>query len=274
MTTPAPSEQDSVVIFDTTLRDGEQSPGATMTHEEKLEVAELLDAMGVDVIEAGFPIASEGDFHAVHEIAKRVKNAAVCEVARKARGSSTSRRRRSGRLRANANITFISTSPVTPEVEAAGPDPPGPSTRWAVVLGLPCAQLHRPASSGPARTTNAPSMISSAAASRPRSRPAPPRSTFPAPSLLDPRKNISGSSRCTRPRAQCRPGALLRALSRRSRHGGGDSLAAVPPGIVQSIPAPSTASASGPATLRSKRLLMAMKSATTCCRNTRTGIDL
>ena len=70
MTAPAQSEKDRVVIFDTTLRDGEQSPGATMTHEEKLEVAELLDQMGVDIIEAGFPIASEGDFAAVHEIGR------------------------------------------------------------------------------------------------------------------------------------------------------------------------------------------------------------
>ena len=70
------------LIFDTTLRDGEQSPGATMTHEEKLEVAELLDEMGVDIIEAGFPIASDGDFAAVHEIAKRTKNAVVCGLAR------------------------------------------------------------------------------------------------------------------------------------------------------------------------------------------------
>ena len=62
---PAKSDKDRVVIFDTTLRDGEQWPGATMTHEEKLEVAELLDTMGVDIIEAGFPIASEGDFAAV-----------------------------------------------------------------------------------------------------------------------------------------------------------------------------------------------------------------
>ena len=58
------ADKDRVVIFDTTLRDGEQSPGATMTHEEKLEIAELLDDMGVDIIEAGFPIASEGDFKA------------------------------------------------------------------------------------------------------------------------------------------------------------------------------------------------------------------
>src|SRR5438552_653474 len=82
MAAPAKSEQDRVVIFDTTLRDGEQCPGATMTHEEKLEVAELLDQMGVDVIEAGFPIASEGDFAAVGEIAKRTRNAVVCGLSR------------------------------------------------------------------------------------------------------------------------------------------------------------------------------------------------
>jgi 2-isopropylmalate synthase len=78
------SEKDRVLIFDTTLRDGEQCPGATMTHEEKLEVAELLDTMGVDVIEAGFPIASDGDFAAVHEIAKRTKKAVICGLARAA----------------------------------------------------------------------------------------------------------------------------------------------------------------------------------------------
>jgi 2-isopropylmalate synthase len=76
------AEADHVLIFDTTLRDGEQCPGATMTHEEKLEVAEMLDTMGVDVIEAGFPIASDGDFAAVHEIAKRSKKAVICGLAR------------------------------------------------------------------------------------------------------------------------------------------------------------------------------------------------
>ena len=76
------TEMDRVRIFDTTLRDGEQSPGASMTLEEKMEVADLLDEMGVDIIEAGFPIASNGDFEAVSEIAKRVKNATVCGLAR------------------------------------------------------------------------------------------------------------------------------------------------------------------------------------------------
>ncbi len=71
-----------VLIFDTTLRDGEQSPGATMTHAEKLEIAALLDEMGVDIIEAGFPIASEGDFNAVSEIAKNTVNSTICGLSR------------------------------------------------------------------------------------------------------------------------------------------------------------------------------------------------
>ena len=74
--------QDKVLIFDTTLRDGEQSPGATMSHSEKLEIASLLDEMGVDIIEAGFPIASEGDFKAVAEIAMNSKNSVICGLSR------------------------------------------------------------------------------------------------------------------------------------------------------------------------------------------------
>ena len=77
---------DKIIIFDTTLRDGEQCPGATMTLEEKLEVADLLDEMGVDVIEAGFPIASNGDFEAVSLIAERVDNAVVAGLSRAAPG--------------------------------------------------------------------------------------------------------------------------------------------------------------------------------------------
>jgi len=76
------AHQDRVVIFDTTLRDGEQSPGATMTHDEKLEIAEMLDEMGVDIIEAGFPIASEGDFEAVSDISRQARNAVICGLAR------------------------------------------------------------------------------------------------------------------------------------------------------------------------------------------------
>jgi 2-isopropylmalate synthase len=71
-----------VIIFDTTLRDGEQSPGASMNLEEKKRIAAVLEEMGVDVIEAGFPIASNGDFEAVREIARKVKTSSVAGLAR------------------------------------------------------------------------------------------------------------------------------------------------------------------------------------------------
>ena len=106
------AEQDRVYIFDTTLRDGEQSPGASMTLEEKLQIAELLDAMGVDVIEAGFPIASNGDFESVSEVAKLMKNAQVCGLAR-AGAKDIDRAADAVKHAKNPRIhTFISTSPV------------------------------------------------------------------------------------------------------------------------------------------------------------------
>src|ERR1700728_4044699 len=75
-------ETNRVRIFETTLRDGEQSPGASMNMVEKLEMARALAALGVDIIEAGFPIASVGDFEAVRAIAAEVTGSAVCGVAR------------------------------------------------------------------------------------------------------------------------------------------------------------------------------------------------
>ena len=106
------ASSDRVLIFDTTLRDGEQCPGATMTFEEKLEVADLLDELGVDIIEAGFPIASDGDFEAVTAIAKRIKNATVAGLARAGmkdidRAGEAVKFAKRGRIH-----TFISTSPV------------------------------------------------------------------------------------------------------------------------------------------------------------------
>ncbi|HWJ88546.1 MAG TPA: 2-isopropylmalate synthase [Pelagibacterium sp.] len=108
----AQTNTDRVYIFDTTLRDGEQSPGATMTLEEKLQVAEILDTMGVDIIEAGFPIASNGDFEAVSTIAKRSKNAVIAGLARAIpadidRAGEAVRFARRGRIH-----TFVSTSPI------------------------------------------------------------------------------------------------------------------------------------------------------------------
>jgi 2-isopropylmalate synthase len=111
-TTNDTAPADRVLIFDTTLRDGEQCPGATMTLEEKLEIADLLDTMGVDIIEAGFPIASEGDFHAVAEIARRVKRATVAGLSRAAH-KDIDRAAEAVRHAVRPRIhTFISTSPV------------------------------------------------------------------------------------------------------------------------------------------------------------------
>lgn len=76
------TEQEQIIIFDTTLRDGEQSPGAAMTKEEKIRIARQLEKLGVNVIEAGFAAASPGDFDAIHEIAKIIKNSTVCSLAR------------------------------------------------------------------------------------------------------------------------------------------------------------------------------------------------
>ncbi len=106
------SNPERVYIFDTTLRDGEQSPGASMTLDEKIQVAELLDAMGVDIIEAGFPIASPGDYEAVSEVARCVENAIVCGLSRA--GEKDIRRAADALKPAKrARIhTFISTSPV------------------------------------------------------------------------------------------------------------------------------------------------------------------
>src|SRR5476651_2000400 len=71
-----------LIVFDTTLRDGEQSPGASMNLSEKLEIAHALADLGVDIIEAGFPIASPGDFEAVQMIARQVPGPVICGLAR------------------------------------------------------------------------------------------------------------------------------------------------------------------------------------------------
>src|SRR5437016_12778597 len=79
------SESDRVLIFDTTLRDGEQSPGISLNKTEKLEIAHQLARLGVDVIEAGFPITSPGDFESVEAIAREVDGPVICGLARTAK---------------------------------------------------------------------------------------------------------------------------------------------------------------------------------------------
>ncbi|WP_337997371.1 2-isopropylmalate synthase [Oleispirillum naphthae] len=106
-------DADRVIIFDTTLRDGEQSPGASMNLEEKLRVAEALEAMGVDVIEAGFPVASTGDFEAVKAIAERSSGASViCGLSRATKGDIARCAEAVKPAQRQRIHTFISTSPL------------------------------------------------------------------------------------------------------------------------------------------------------------------
>ena len=101
-----------IKIFDTTLRDGEQSPGASMSLDEKLQIAEIFDEMGVDIIEAGFPIASNGDFESVKEVSKLIKNVQVCGLSR-AGQKDIDRAAEALKFAKYPRIhTFISTSPV------------------------------------------------------------------------------------------------------------------------------------------------------------------
>lgn len=105
-------DQNRVIIFDTTLRDGEQSPGASMNLDEKLRIAVNLEEMGVDVIEAGFPIASNGDFEAVREVARRIETASVAGLARAARKDIDRAWEALAGARRPRIHTFISTSPL------------------------------------------------------------------------------------------------------------------------------------------------------------------
>jgi 2-isopropylmalate synthase len=106
------SQKEQLVIFDTTLRDGEQSPGASMTKEEKVRIARALEKLRVDVIEAGFPIASSGDFEAVRAVASVIKDSTVCGLARAIDRDID----RAGEALAEAESarihTFIATSPI------------------------------------------------------------------------------------------------------------------------------------------------------------------
>ncbi len=104
--------QDKLIIFDTTLRDGEQSPGASMTKDEKVRIAKALERMKVDIIEAGFPIASPGDFEAVHQVAEVIQDSTVCGLARALdkdidRAAAALKPARSSRIH-----TFLATSPI------------------------------------------------------------------------------------------------------------------------------------------------------------------
>lgn len=101
-----------LIIFDTTLRDGEQSPGASMTLDEKVRIAKLLEMLKVDIIEAGFPISSEGDFQSVMAVAKTIKDSSVCGLAR-AKKIDIERAAEAIRPAPRKRLhTFIATSPI------------------------------------------------------------------------------------------------------------------------------------------------------------------
>lgn len=104
--------QEKLVIFDTTLRDGEQSPGASMTQDEKVRIAKMLEKMRVDVIEAGFAIASNGDFEAVKAVANAVKDSSVCSLARAVHGDIDRAAEALKGAVAPRIHTFIATSPI------------------------------------------------------------------------------------------------------------------------------------------------------------------
>jgi 2-isopropylmalate synthase len=106
------SNKDRVIIFDTTMRDGEQSPGASMSLEEKIQIARVFDELGIDIIEAGFPIASPGDFEAVSEVSKILKNSIPAGLSRhsvKDIDRAYEALKHAPRFRIH---TFISTSPL------------------------------------------------------------------------------------------------------------------------------------------------------------------
>ena len=104
--------KEKLIIFDTTMRDGEQSPGASMTKEDKLRIARQLERMRVDIIEAGFPAASEGDFNSVQAVARAIKDSTVCGLAR-ANEKDIRRCGEAVRVAAQPRIhTFIATSPI------------------------------------------------------------------------------------------------------------------------------------------------------------------
>ena len=104
-------QNNQVIIFDTTLRDGEQSPGCSMNLDEKMRIAKMLDHMGVDVIEAGFPVASPGDFEAVQKIAETIKNSVICGLARAKEGDIDAAAEALKPAVQSRIHTFISTSP-------------------------------------------------------------------------------------------------------------------------------------------------------------------
>jgi len=125
-----------ITIFDTTLRDGEQSPGFSMNTDEKLQLAHQLAALNVDVIEAGFPVASEGDFKAVNTIAKKVKGPVICGLARMLEGDIRSVAKALKPAAKKRIHVFISTSEIHIKHQLKK-TPSGSRTTWSFPAWMP-----------------------------------------------------------------------------------------------------------------------------------------
>jgi len=180
-----------IKIFDTTLRDGEQSPGCSMNLEEKLQVAAQLETMGVDIIEAGFAIASPGDFEAVSEVARQCRRATVASLARAAAADIERAWEAVQHAAAPRIHTFIATSPLHMRVKLnKTPEEVLEAIDRTAGSRATCART----SSGRPRTRPAATPISWRVRSRPRSPPARARSTCPTRSVMRPPKPMARCS--------------------------------------------------------------------------------
>src|SRR5260221_7819482 len=137
---PSPN-QDQIVFFDTTLRDGEQSPGCTMHHEEKLRLAHQIAALGVDVLEAGFAIASDGDFAAIRAVAREVRGPRIASLSRlqTRRHRGLRPRRRARPLQPHPHRPRL----LRPPSRVQAPHHPRPGPRPGRRVGPPRPLLHR-----------------------------------------------------------------------------------------------------------------------------------
>ena len=175
---------DRVHIFDTTLRDGEQSPGISLNVQEKLEIAHQLARLGVDVIEAGFPITSPGDFKAVDGDRQGVEGPVICGLARTSRRTSTP----------------PGTPSSTPSVRGSTPSSRPPTS----TSSASCRPRARTSSARPARPSRTPSSTATTSSSRPRTAAAPTSSSWPRWSRPRSKRAPPRSTSRTRSATRCR----------------------------------------------------------------------
>jgi 2-isopropylmalate synthase len=209
---------DQLIIFDTTLRDGEQSPGASMTRDEKLRIARQLERLKVDVIEAGFAAASNGDFESIQTIARAIKDSTVCSLSR-ANDRDIARAAESLKDANRARIhTFIATSALHMEKKLRmTPEQVLEQAKQAVRFGRNLIEdIEFSAEDGYRSEPDFLARVIEAS-----SRKVQPPSTCPTPWVTRFPSSMANSFATARARAQQRQGRLVRALPQRPGHGGG-----------------------------------------------------